>query len=254
MVGRWTTAKGLGLLLVALALMAAMVALGLWQYRVYDNHQRADALKTMQRTPVALDRILGADQAFPSSSVGVPVSVSGHYDRAGQLYVRGLEGSDDTYAVTTPLVTASGSAILVVRGSSPRPHAGTPAGEVSLTGILEPSQSSGKPLGAGRITDSLSIASLVGSVDDDLYAGYVVATKSQPADTLTPVRAPLPDPSRWAGIRNLVYALQWWVFAGFVGFMWWRIVVDMRVADAAERRVKPDDDSAGVESRTISTT
>ena len=29
---------------------------------------------------------------------------------------------------------------------------------------------------------------------------------------------------RWAGIRNLVYAVQWWVFAAFVAFMWWRMV------------------------------
>jgi len=44
--------------------------------------------------------------------------------------------------------------------------------------------------------------------------------------------APTPDPSRWAGIRNLLYAFQWWLFAGFVAFMWWRVVGDPDTAAA----------------------
>jgi len=59
----------------------------------------------------------------------------------------------------------------------------------------------------------------------DLYAGYVVRRDSRPPDPLSVVPPPLPEPSTWAGLRNLMYALQWWVFAAFVAFMWWRIVV-----------------------------
>jgi surfeit locus 1 family protein len=209
-----------------------MVVLGLWQFHVYDNHQRADALATMRRPPVPLDSALGRDQAFPTGSVGVPVSAVGRYERPSQLYVRGLAGADGRFAVVTPLVTATGSAILVVRGASAHPNAPTPSGTVRLTGILEPSQTGGTALDRDRVTDAISIASLVGSVDHDLYGGYVVLTRSTPADALSPVSPPLPDPSRWAGIRNLAYALQWWVFAAFVAFMWWRIVADMHAAEA----------------------
>jgi cytochrome oxidase assembly protein ShyY1 len=226
-VGRFTTLRALALLLVALVVMATMVALGLWQYHVYDSHQRADALATMRRTPVALDSALGPDQAFPSDSVGVPVAAEGRYEPSAQLYVRSLDGAQDPYAVVTPLVTTTGSAILVVRGSSQSPAAAPPAGPVHVSGILEPSQTAASPLDAGRVTDGISIAALVGGMDHDLYAGYIVLRTSDPADTLRSVIPPLPNPSRWAGIRNLVYALQWWVFAAFVGFMWWRIVTDM---------------------------
>ncbi len=236
--------RALGLLVVALALMATMVSLGLWQYHVYDSHQRADALATMRRSPVPLDRALGRDQAFPSASVGVPVSVEGRYDVSAQFYVRGLDGAKDTYAVVTPVVTGSGSAILVVRGSTSHPEAATPGRTVQVTGILEPSQTGGRPVNARGITDAISIASLIGAMNHDLYAGYVVMTKSQPADRLSPVSPPLPDPSRWAGIRNLAYALQWWVFAGFVAFMWWRIVADMH-ASAGSRPVDADRLGAG---------
>ena len=55
--------------------------------------------------------------------------------------------------------------------------------------------------------------------------------------TLTPVEPPLPDPSRWAGIRNLIYALQWWLFAAFVAFMWWRIAHEDDDETASRRGV-----------------
>ena len=222
--------RAIGLLAVALVLMAAMVALGLWQFGVYDDHRQDDALARMRRAPVALDQAIGPDQALSSDSVGVPVSVEGHYDASGQLYVEGLGGARDAYAVVTPLITSSGAGVLVVRGSTSRPQASTPAGPVQLAGILEPSQSGGRALDEARVTDAINIAGLVGRMNEDLYGGYVVSTTSDPADHLALVRPPLPTPSRWAGLRNLLYALQWWVFAGFVGFMWWRIVGDDRAA------------------------
>jgi surfeit locus 1 family protein len=236
-VGRLTTVRALGLLVVAVLAMTAMVAMGVWQYHVYDSHQRADAVATMRRAPVPLDHALGRDQAFPSDSVGVPVTVTGRYDATDQLYVEQLDGAHGRFSVVTPLVAPSGSAVLVVRGSTTSATASTPPGPVTVTGILEPSGTGAEPLDAGRVTDGISVASLVGAVHRDLYAGYVVLTTSRPAESLTPVTPPLPDPSRWAGVRNLLYALQWWVFAGFVGFMWWRIVTDTQtdVDPASER-------------------
>jgi hypothetical protein len=39
---------------------------------------------------------------------------------------------------------------------------------------------------------------------------------------VTPAHLPGPDSS--SGLRNLLYALQWWVFGAFALFMWWRWV------------------------------
>ena len=37
---------------------------------------------------------------------------------------------------------------------------------------------------------------------------------------------PDPEVSWTVGLRNLAYALQWWVFGLFSAFMWWRMATD----------------------------
>jgi cytochrome oxidase assembly protein ShyY1 len=203
-----------------------MVGLGLWQLDAYDERQSADALARQQERPTPLGRILGPDSAFPSDGVGRPVMVTGRYVADEQIYVRGLPGSTGRYAATTPLLTPTGSLILVVRGSTDELGGVPPGGVVTVSGLLEPSAGSGSPLSSQRVTDGLRIAGMLDGFSRDLYAGYIVLTDSRPDDPLSPVEPPLSEPSPWAGFRNLLYAVQWWVFAGFVVFMWWRIVRD----------------------------
>lgn len=220
---RHLSARGLGLLALAVALIAVMVGLGLWQYGAYDEHQQSDAQALAGQQPVDLGQTLGPDDAFPGDSVGRPVEVSGSYVAADQIYVTDLVGAADHYAVVTPLLTDNGAAILVVRGSTEHLPADVPTGQILVRGLLQPSMDEGSALDADRVATGIRISSLIGDFNQDLYSGYVVLTSSQPAEDLTPVDPPLPDPSRWAGIRNLIYALQWWLFAAFVAFMWWRI-------------------------------
>lgn len=222
----YLTPRALGLAGVAVLLMAVMTVLGLWQLSVYDEHQRDDARARMQQHAVALDEVLGPDDAFPADGFSQPVSLSGRYLPDEQIYVRGFGGADHTYAVVTPLLVDDGSVILILRGATEEPSDVPPVGDVDLRGVLEPSQTEGSALDGRRVTDGLRISALVKDFHEDLYAGYVVLTASSPEDRLSAVDPPVPDPSRWAGIRNLVYAVQWWVFAGFIAFMWWRIVYD----------------------------
>jgi surfeit locus 1 family protein len=213
-----------GLSVLAAVLVAAMTWLGMWQLGVYDDRQHDDAATALAQAPVPLADILGPDDGITNDAVGRPVIVAGSYVAAEQFYVRELEGAHDTYAVVTPLLTSTGSAILVVRGSAAEPHADVPTGSVELAGVLEPSMSDGGPLDASRVTDGIRIPALLSSFSHDLYGSYVIAQESIPTDALTAVEPPLGNPSRWAGIRNLLYAVQWWVFAAFVVFMWWRII------------------------------
>ncbi len=226
---RFLNARALGLAAVGLVLIAAMTWLGFWQFSVYDNHQHADAEAALAKPVVPLDSMLGPDQAFPFDAVSRPVSLTGTYLAQDQIYVRHLAGSSDRYAVATPLLTATGSAIMVVRGSSDTPHAPVPKGAVTVSGILEPATDSARPPDAAGITQVLSVSSLVNTVRPDLYSGYVLLRSSDPRQSpaLTPVTPPLPNPSRWSGLRNLLYACQWWVFALFVVFMWWRMTEDL---------------------------
>jgi surfeit locus 1 family protein len=223
--------RAVGLTALAAVLIGAMTWLGLWQLGVYDDHQHDDAAATLEQPPVALDDILGPDDGITNDAVGRPVTVTGTYVPAEQFYVRDLDGASDPYAVVTPLLTSTGSAVLVVRGSTAEPDADTPTGTITLQGVLEPSMSEGAALNASRVTDGIRIPALVSSFSHDLYGGYVIAQESTPADDLTAVDPPLAASSRWAGIRNLLYAIQWWVFAGFVAFMWWRIVRETEAAN-----------------------
>jgi surfeit locus 1 family protein len=221
----WRSARLAG---VALVLVAAMVVLGLWQLGVYDDHQQDDAQAKLQRPAEPLTQVLGPDDAFPGDAVSQPVRVTGRYLPGQQFEVHNGSTLEVRRAVVTPLQVSGapgGSAVLVVRGEGGYDEK-PPAGEVSLTGVLEPSDSTGSGLDERRVTDNIRIAALVQRVEPDLYSGYVILTSSDPADSLEPIRAPSPAASRWAGIRNLLYAIQWWAFAAFVGFMWWRMVTD----------------------------
>lgn len=247
-VRHWLSARALALGALALLLIVPMVALGMWQLGVYDAQQVQDARSRLRQPPTPLDRVLGPDAPFPAEAVGRPVSVSGRYVADEQIYVRDLAGSADAYAATTPLLTPAGSMILVVRGSTDELGGDPPDGTVAVRGVLEPSSASAGPLGASRVTDGLRIPSLIDGFGADLYAGYIVLTASEPADPLTRVDPPLPEPSTWVGLRNLLYAVQWWVFAGFVGFMWWRVVSDYD-------EVEPTDEpSHGRDAGSVSTT
>jgi cytochrome oxidase assembly protein ShyY1 len=219
------TLRALGLGVVALLLMAAMVALGLWQLGVYDDQRHDDAQSKLARPPVPLDDVIGPDDAFPADGVSRPVTVSGHYLPDEQFEVRRGQTLGVPSAVVTPLDTGNGSIMLVVRGRGDVGEA-PPAGNVDLTGVLEPADEVGSSLDAGRTTDGIRTAALVQDFDQDLYAGYVVLTRSDPRDGLAAIPAPTPESSRWTGLRNLLYAFQWWLFAGFVAFMWWRIVTE----------------------------
>lgn len=249
---RLRSIRALALGVLALVLMAAMSWLGLWQLGVYDDHQHAEAQAALRQPAVPLEQMLGPDDAFPDDGTGRPVIIRGTFVASEQIYVRNMSGALERYAVVTPLRTSSGSAVLVVRGASSTPdvaQASVPAGRVTVRGYLEPSEAAGSRLDGRRVTDALAVSALVDVVDADLYSGYVLQ------ETITPAAGPglalvtptLPDPSRWSGIRNLLYACQWWVFAGFVAFMWWRITdprFDGPGTEAGRGVVQADADSA----------
>ncbi|MDQ3485321.1 MAG: SURF1 family protein [Actinomycetota bacterium] len=234
---RYLSLRALGLGLVAVVLIVAMVTLGLWQLGAYDDRQATDAATQVERRPVPLDDVMGPDEGFPSDGVGRPVRVIGEFLADEQLYVEELPGSAERYAVVTPLLTDNGAAVLVVRGSSDEASADVPPGDVEVSGSLEPPTTDGAAVDESRVTKGLRVSALVEAVRVDLYGGYVVAYEGAATSGLTPVVAPTPEPSRWAGIRNLLYAFQWWLFAAFVAFMWWRVVADLDTTAAASRQV-----------------
>jgi cytochrome oxidase assembly protein ShyY1 len=226
---------GHALMLLALA---AAILLGLWQLSVWQADRTASAVDLTRDRPVPLARVMGGDSAFPGDAVGKPVTFAGTWLPSGSVYVSGkFHGGRRGYWVVTPVMVGR-SAMPVVRGWSPTPHAAAPRGAVEVTGWLEPSEDQGEADVNPRDTviTSMRIASMVQHVNADLYSGFVlgkqVSTSAATAGLSAVRPAPAPQVSIWSGLRNFLYGIQWWVFGGLAVYIWWRWCQDQLTARA----------------------
>ena len=230
------TPRMLGAHLLALVAMGAAVALGLWQYDAWQQRRSAEAVDLTQEAPVPLTDVIGPSDGFPGDRVGQPVTLAGTWVPDATVLVSGrVRDGVHGFWVVTPVEVAD-AAVPVVRGwvasvdDAPAP----PTGGADLVGWLQP------PEGSGAVdqdpTDDvfpqLRVADLVQRLDGDVYSAYAVAQDGVgglPAADLEE----LPDAGRFTALRNLLYALEWWVFAGFAAFIWWRFVRDAQAEQAA---------------------
>jgi surfeit locus 1 family protein len=84
----------------------------------------------------------------------------------------------------------------------------------------------------------IRVADAVQRVDVDLWSAYVISQDPGPGLEEAEL-ASLPTPSRTTGIRNLLYAFEWWVFGGFAAFIWWRWRRDATKPDMAPELSQP---------------
>jgi surfeit locus 1 family protein len=206
--------------------VAIAAGLGLWQYDAWHQH-RADAARDLANNPpVALGTVMTGDSPFPGRSVGQPVTFTGRWV-GGNVYVsdRVENGRKGYWVVTALLVDRTRSAMPVVRGWWPDTTLPAPTGAASVTGWLEPTEGSG-PIDENAHDDvipMMRIASLVEHVDADLYSGFVIARDIPSQEGITYVPAvSRPGVSAFTGLRNLFYAVEWWLFGGFALFIWVR--------------------------------
>lgn len=220
----------------ALALVLVGIAgwLGWWQLEAWQARRDAEARDLTELTPVAIDEVMGSDDPFPGTEVGRPVDVSGSWLPEGSFWVsdRVQDGRDGYWAVTPLELSGTDTAVLVVRGWSDTPGGELPDGAAELTGWLQPAE------GTGAVDDDpdddvvpqLRIADAVQRVDADLYGAYVVAQESPPGLEAASLES-LPEVGSFTALKNLLYAVEWWVFGGFAAFIWWRWVRDQQLAD-----------------------
>jgi cytochrome oxidase assembly protein ShyY1 len=240
--------------LAMLVCVAIAVGLGVWQLDAWHQHRAAAARNLVDKPAVPLAELMTGDSAFPGREVGRPVTFSGSWLGDATVYVadRELDGRRG-YWVVTPVVVGgagTGSAMPVVRGWSAEPSAPDPSGSVQVTGWLQPSEGSGNVDDDphDRIIPMMRVASLVEHVDADLYSGYVVARRVSTGSTsagattgLKPVPAPSgPGVSTFTGVRNLFYAVEWWLFGSFAVFLWVRWCRDsLAPSDATDLEATP---------------
>ena len=232
--------RWLGLLAVVVVVIAACVQLGLWQLHVAQDKGLADALrKAHEARPALLDTVIRPHQAFPNAQSGRAVTVVGAYAGSDQFLVgpRRLEGRTGFWVVTPMVVQETRARVAVVRGfatDATRPL-DPPSGTVSVDGSLAPGESpaaapSGLPAWPQEARGSIDLAVLVNEWPGELYNAFVFA-QSEKSSTGAGIPVPdglerVPPPDVTGGLkwRNAAYALQWWVFAAFAAFMWFRMV------------------------------
>ena len=242
--------------LVALLCAGAAGWLGVWQYDAWQTRRAFDAADLTLVEPRPLDAVIGPDDPFPGTRVGQPVVLEGTWVPDGTVYVSGREQGRRTgfWAVTPLAIGASDDpAVPVVRGFT-RTVADAPApprGPARLVGWLQPPEGTGEvdPDPDDDVLPQLRIADVIQHVDQDLYGAYAVvadraaagrwpvgdaATNPGTGGLAPAALEQLPDAGRFTAVRNLLYALEWWVFAAFAVFIWWRWAPDTAAAEREE--------------------
>ena len=232
--------------LLALVLVGIAVGLGVWQYNAWPAHRTAEAADLTTADPMALTEVRGPDDPFPGNRIGQPVTLSGTWVPEGTVYVSGREHDGaEGYWVVTPLTVdgAAGAALPIVRGwvSEPDQAPDPPTGTTSVRGWLQPSEGTGQvdtdP--SDDVLPQLRIADVIQHVDQDLYGAYVVDAQAEPGLDTADLEA-LPEVSATSGLKNFLYAVEWWVFGLFAAFIWWRWV-----REVTSEPVREQDPAAG---------
>jgi surfeit locus 1 family protein len=233
--------------LLALVLTATAGLLGYWQYDAWHVRRVSEAVDLTRVAPEPLAAVMGPDDPFPGTRIGQPVLLGGTWVPDGTLYVSGREHEGrEGYWVVTPLAItgADDPALPIVRGwvADPADAPAAPTGTAEFVGWLQPAEGTGAndddP--ADDVLPQLRVADVIQHVDQDLYGAYAVAT--DPVGGLEEADLEqLPDAGRFTALRNLLYALEWWVFGGFAVFIWWRYLRDTVQREAAAEDPVPSD-------------
>ncbi|GHH39293.1 SURF1 family protein [Streptomyces candidus] len=242
--------------------------LGRFEDRV-DSHRSAEtAPDPAKQAAQPLERLL----PVTTETSGKLAEVRGRY--AEQFLVPGRTLDDrQGYYVLAMLKTAGaggdgGKALPVVRGwaagdargAAPPP---APTGEVTVTGALQASENAQTDgvntaggLPAGQV-GMISSATLVNLVPYEVHDAWITqsaggeGTGSGAPGGLKPVPAVAPQGSGLdlKAFQNLGYTGEWFVFAGFVLFMWFRLVRrEVEALRDLELGIQSEDAAADTES------
>ncbi len=206
---RWRYWPGHLLLVLAIA---ATTALGLWQFGVSHHHKQQALEKKLSAAPVALVSVLGPNDQLSNGNNGRAVIVNGSLIEGSSVQLGAdlfatavaVQGTHSAiYVLTKSSLTDSGNASSTSDNDQTL-HVTFTLSDFSATGWLQPSG-----------TDGANLLTLMGRVHQDLYSAVVVTTDLGKPD--------VSSGSTWTtGLRNFLYALEWWVFGAFAVWVWWR--------------------------------
>lgn len=243
--------RWLGLLLAVLVVSFSCYELGRWQFHRYaerhDSNARTSA--NLRAEPAPLDALMSTTAPPADSDQWRRVEVSGSYDADHQIAVlyrtrSGAPGID----VVTPLVTASGAAVLVDRGwlqtagngnqanALPAP----PGSTVTVTGWVrqDASDSGNRVTPSDGSVRSISSVAIAPTLPYPLYRGFLDLTDESVTVQPSPARA---DPPDLSGGPSFFYGIQWWFFGLLaVGFWVYFAYAERTGTKALPRSASPE--------------
>ncbi|MFJ4713121.1 SURF1 family protein [Streptomyces sp. NPDC088785] len=231
------TPRWLGIHLFVLLAIPFCLYMGSWQLGRFegrmDNHRTAQEQTRTNRTAAA--EPLAALLPVSTDTSGKRATATGRYGKQLLVPNRDVGGRTGFYVVTLLKVDGTGKALPVVRGwlpgrASAAEAPAPPRGEVTVTGPLQASESQGSNgvtaaggLPAGQV-GMISAASLVNLVPYDVYDAWVTLDRADGSMTPVPATTAQGSGLDLKAFQNLGYTGEWFVFAGFVVFMWFRLV------------------------------
>jgi cytochrome oxidase assembly protein ShyY1 len=228
---RWWGINVFVLLAIPFCMFMGSWQLGRFEGRVQDHREATEQVAASKHEAARpLRAMLPVDKATTRKQV----TATGRYGEQLLVPDRDLDGKSGFYVLTL-LRTDGGKALPVVRGWLPgRADAAkapaAPAGKVTVTGALQASETPGDNgvsaqggLPAGQ-TAAISSASLVNLVPYGVYDAWVTLNKADDGMKAVPATAPPDSGLDLKAFQNLGYTGEWFVFAGFVVFMWFRLL------------------------------
>jgi surfeit locus 1 family protein len=248
---------------VVVALVIFMIWAGFWQLRRFRERGDLNRLYA-ERAEAATTDVSGILQpgdpfegAAVDRSIYRRVTATGEYDTAAEVVVRNRtqDGGPGVW-VLTPLVLDDGTALVVNRGfvpmsGTPRDlpdEAEAPAGEVTVTGLLQPTQERGRfqPTdpddGTLDVLSRVDLARYQQQLDDDLYPAWLLLQDQEPAP-IGPVPILVPPPEPFSETQNLSYAVQWFVFS-VIAVVGYTIILRRQARTEERKQGRPDEANA----------
>ncbi|MCX5255561.1 SURF1 family protein [Streptomyces canus] len=249
------TPRWFGINVFVLLAIPFCIFMGSWQLSRFEDRmtESRDAKQQVSTDEREAARPLAELLPVDKVTSGKQVTATGRYDK--QLLVPDRQlGDREGYCVLTLLRTDNGKALPVVRGwlpgtPDPAKVPAAPKGEVTVTGALQASETPGDNgvsaqggLPAGQ-TAAISAASLINLVPYGVYDAWVTLNTGDSGMNAVPATAPADSGLDLKAFQNLGYTGEWFVFAGFVVFMWFRLLRrEVEFIRDAELGILPDDE------------
>jgi cytochrome oxidase assembly protein ShyY1 len=213
------------LLVLVLAWGYACLLLGRWQWHRLESKRTGNAIirANEDATPRPVDQVLRRGVDPPDSDQYAVVSATGTYETAQTVIIRyQTRGGSPGVDVVVPLMTSSGTALLVDRGWFKTANEGgtdasqvpaPPTGTVTVTGWVRQDAGGGSTQVVDASARSISSAQIAPAIGLPVYGGFVELLTESPRSATPLGKAGRPG---LGDGPHFFYALQWWFF-GILG-------------------------------------